>query len=585
MCPYLAAFALELDTSKFMPVDEIKPGMKGIGKTVFEGTRIDEFQVEVLDVTSNPIGLIGKIIWVECSGGPLAETGVLGGMSGSPVYIDGRLIGAVAYRSSGSFVKRPIAGVTPIASMLSILEKADLDTQHSMLDARYTEAISSLLAYAPGSSIEYPASSIQDSTTSVAPIQVPVVVSGFHPRTIEDMTPVFRKLGMVPVQGGGAASRDDSAEVSMEPGAVVGVQYVKGDASSFGYGTVTYTQGDRVLAFGHPMSGMGKTSLPMAGGRVSFLVPSMLSSSKSAVSSKTVGALAYDSEYGIMGVIGKQPEFIPMKVRVNSREYNFEIAEHRSYSSLYVFMVALSTIYSTEKATGDYTMRTHSEIKLKGYPVISNDNVFSGRSPGVVASAFTSPVNAIMRNRFEEVDVESLLLEISFEDKRTNAVIDGVRINKNRVRPGDSVTVTVFLTPYMQDTVRQQFQVTIPKDVPEGSVLLRLSDAAASYTWERARAPMKTRIADLPHLVQLIREEERNDDIIIELYAPKVGITIRNQELPALPLTTFSVMNSRKQAGGSSFTRGTTFSKQRIRTNYAISGSAMMFLNIDRDAP
>ena len=584
MCPYLGAFALELDTSKFMPVDEIKLGMKGIGKTVFKGTKIDEFQVVVLDVTSNPYGSMGDIIWVECSGGPLAETGVLGGMSGSPVYIDGRLIGAVAYRS-GSFVKRPIAGITPIASMLPILEEGEPNTQQSMLDARYTEAISSLLAYESESSIQHQESSIKNNAADIAPIHVPVVVSGFHSSTIEYITPVFEKLGMIPVQGGGASSRADSVETPLEPGAIVGVQYMRGDASSFGYGTVTYTQGDKVLAFGHPLSGMGEAKLPMACGRVAYLVPSMLASSKIAVPGKTMGTLAYDSQYGVMGVIGKQPEFIPMKVRINAQEYNFEIAENRSYSSVYIFAVVLDVIYSTEKATGDYTMRTHSEIKLKGYPVISNDNFFSGRSPGVVASAFTTPVNAIMRNSFEEVDVESLLLDISFEDKRTNAVIDGVRINKDWVRPGDSVTATIFLTPYMQDTVRQQFEVTIPKDVPEGPMLLRLSDAANTYAWERTRAPMKTQIADLPHLVQIIREEERNDDIIAELYAPKVGVTIGDQELPALPLSTFSVMNSQKQSGGSSFTRGTTFSKQRIRTNYAISGSAMMFLNIDRDAP
>ena len=579
-----AALAAELDLDKFMPVEEIKPGMKGIGKTVFAGTRIDEFQVEVLDIAKNYIGPKGDIIWILCSGGPLEETGVILGMSGSPIYIDGRLIGALAY-SAGSFPKRPIAGVTPIADMLRILEKEEDDTEHTMLDTRYTEAISNFLASDPAFSIEYPASSIQDTTTSAVPLQTPIMLSGFHTRTIEDMIPLFRKLGMIPVQGGGASPQDESGAAHLEPGAVMGMQFVKGDVSSFGFGTLTYVEGDKVLAFGHSMNGFGKINLPIAGGRVGLLVPSLLTSSKRAAPTRTIGTLTYDGQYGIMGVIGREPEFIPMKVRVNSHEYNFEIAENWIVSPLYIRMTVLNTIYSAGKSLGDYTMRTHSEIKLKGYPTISKDNIFSGRSPSAVATAFASPMYSIMQSRFERVDVESILLEISLEDKRANALIDEIRINKDRVRPGDSVTATVFLTPYMEDTVSQQIEIAIPEDVPEGPMSLIIADAAFISTWDRSRAPMKAQVVGMSHLIQRIQEEESNSDMIIELFAPKMGVTIRDQELPALPLTTFSVMSSRKQIGGSGLTRGTTFLKQRVHTEYVLSGSAMMFLNIDRDAP
>jgi len=583
MCLCSAALAAELDLSKFMPVDEIKPGMKGIGKTVFQGTRIDEFQIEILDVSSDPYRL-GDIIWVMCSGGPLAETGVLGGMSGSPIYIDGRLIGALAYRS-GVFSKQPIAGVTPIASMLDILEKADSDTQHSMLDTRYIDETFTLLAYEAEPGMGDPESRIQDSVTSVKPIQAPLMVSGFHPRTIADMAPVFKKLGMIPIQGGGASSRDTAVEVPLEPGAVIGVQFVRGDASSFGYGTVTYVQDDKVLGFGHAMLSVGNTNLPVVGGRVAFLESSLQASSKSAISGKAVGTLIYDSEYGIMGIVGREPEFIPMKVKINSREYNFEIAENRIFSPMYVRMMVSSTIYSTGKSLGPYTMRTHSEIKLKGYPTISKDDIFSGRSPGVVASALAMPMYSLMQSKFEEVDVESILFEMSFEDRRVNALIDEIRINKERVRPGDSVTATVFLTPYMEDTVTKQIEVAIPKDIPEGPAFLIIADAKFSSSWETSRAPLKTKIVDMAHIIQRIQEEENNSDLIVELFVSKMGVTIRNQELPALPLTTFSVMNSRKHAGGSGVTRGTTFLKKRVSTDYVIAGSAMMFLIIDRDAP
>ena len=422
------------------------------------------------------------------------------------------------------------------------------------------------------------------------PIQMPVMMSGFDPRAVRDIAPVLKEFGMIPIQGGGTSSQAESEEIPLEPGAVLGVQFVRGDASAFASGTLTYIDGNRILAFGHPMYGMGEISLPMAVGRASLLVPSLMVSSKSASPAKTMGTLVYDSQYGIIGVIGRQPEFIPMNVRISSQrvsqplEYNFEIANHKLFSPAYIFATAVSTIYAAEKSVGDYTMRTHSEINLEGYPTISRDNIFSGTSPGAAAAAFAAPLYSLMQNRFEEVDVQSILLEISFEDKRSNAQIDGVQISRDQIRPGDSLEVMVFITPYMEDTVIKRFEVAVPKDAPEGRSFLRISDAASSVSWERARAPMKSRIVDLPHLIRRIREEESNNDLIVELFAPKVGVTIRDQELPALPLTAFSVINSAKQTGASGLTRGTTFLKQRIQTDYVISGSAMLLLNIDRDA-
>jgi hypothetical protein len=333
------------------------------------------------------------------------------------------------------------------------------------------------------------------------------------------------------------------------------------------------------------MYGAGNTSLPVAGGRVVYLESSLLASTKFAVSGKTAGTLAYDSEYGIMGVVGKEPEFIPMKVRINSYEYNFEIAEHWMFSPMYTRMKMLDVVYSAGKQMGDFTMRTHLEIKLKGYPTISKDNVFSGTSPGAVASALAAPLFPIMQSRFERVDVESISVEMSLEDKRANAVIDEIRISKDQVRPGDSVTATIFLTPHLEDTVTQQIEVPIPKDAPEGPAFLIIANAKSSAAWEKSRAPAKAQIVDMSHLIKSIQEEESNSDIIVELFVSKLGVTIRNQELPALPLTTFSVMSSRKQIGEKGFTRGTTFLKQRKHTDYVISGSAMMLLTIDRDAP
>ena len=314
-------------------------------------------------------------------------------------------------------------------------------------------------------------------------------------------------------------------------------------------------------------------------------MPSLYASSKRASPAKVIGSLVYDSAFGIMGVMGMEPEFIPMKVKIDSEEYNLEIVKHPQIAPTYIFLIALNMIYVLKKESGNCTIHTHSEIAINGHPNISRDNIFSGTSPREAASDFAAPFPMLMYNTFEEADIESILLEIEFSDKRSNARIDGIRIDKDTVKPGDSVEVTLLLTPYKEDTVIKQFKVTIPEDMPEGPAYLRISDAASSQAWEKSRAPMKARITDMPHLIREIQEEEKNNDIIVELFTQKIGFVIRDRELPALPLTTFSVMTSTKQQGESGFTRGTTFMKQRISTEYVLSGSAMMPLKIDRDAP
>jgi len=580
----LNLYAIDLDPDKFMTVDKIKPGMKGIGKTVFSGTKIEEFQIEVLEVAKNVMRPKSDVIWVLCSGGPLAETGVISGMSGSPVYIDGKLIGAIAYRM-GSFAKRPIAGVTPIADMLRIIDNADKyeSVDEDRLNQGSFPFSLQKSEYAKGEPLN-------DGLASIVPIQMPIAVSGFSHKTIEYISPMLKDLGMVPVQGGGVSAATDTEEPKVEPGAVMVVEFVKGDASASGSGTITYVDGNKVLAFGHSIYEIGKTEFPASIGKISLLVPSMLSSSKIGSPVRTIGTLTQDNAFGVMSIMGKQPDFIPMKVRFKSaatgvtEEYNFEIAKHRLFAPTYIFSVAFDVIATAGKSVGDYTIKTHSEIIMKNYPKIVKDNVYSGLSPDIAAEDFASPISMLMANKFEEVDIQSVLFEAELDDSRTNASIDDAQISKSKVKPGDSLNVRVSITPYMQDTIVKQLEVVIPTDAPEGRSLLRISDATASQSWEAARAPMKSRIANIPQLIQRIQDEESNNDIIIELFSPKAGVTIRGDELPALPLTAFSVINSSKYAGVNTPTLGTTFLKQKIHTDYVISGSLTLPLLIDRDA-
>lgn len=577
-----AVMAIDLDPTKFMTIDQIKPGMKGIGKTVFTGTKIEEFQIEILEVEKNFAAPKSDVIWVLCSGGPIDEAGVISGMSGSPVYIDGKLIGAIAYRP-GSFLKRPIAGVTPIAQMLKIMEESEKDNSvgyGAMQDFDFP-----FLAKSDNETLQDVGSTIR----SMEPIGIPITMGGFSQDTINYLSPMLKRFNMTPVQGGGVSAQSNMEDVKLEPGAVIVVEFVRGDTSAYGSGTITYVDGNKFLAFGHPMFGMGKTSLPASIGRVTVLIPSMLASTKQASPVKTIGTITDDSTHGILIDITKQASFIPVKVQIKSQngiqEYNFEVVNHKLFAPTFIASAVYDIISTATKAMGDYTMKTHSEISIKGHPKLIKDDIFSGLVPDIVANQFGAPINALMQNRFEQADIEGITLDVTFNDKRTNASIDDIRINKNTVKPGDSIKVTASITPYMQDTVIKQFDVAIPKDMPEGRALLRILDATASSAWDRARAPMKTRVADLSQIIKQIQEEESNNDIIIELFSPKTGVTIKGEELPALPLTALSVISSTKQVGTSGPTLGTTFSRQIVHTDYVISGSASLPLIIDREAP
>ncbi len=575
---------MELDPNKFMTVDQIKPGMKGIGKTVFFGTKIEEFQVEVIGVYKNVIMPKSDLIWVLCSGGPIDEAGVISGMSGSPVYIEGKLIGAIAYRA-GSFAKRPIAGVTPITEMLSIIGKSEKDGSTGL-----TNTIDFDLPFIAKEEIENGQDDQKGSDLlPIVPIQMPVTMGGFSQRTIEYASPIFRRLNMTPVQGGGASVYEKDENVRPEPGSVAVIEFVRGDYSVFGSGTITYIDGDKILAFGHPLSGYGKISLPVSVGKIGLLVPSMSASTKQGLPIKTIGTLVQDDQYGILVDANKQPSFIPVKIKINSvngyQEYNFEVVKSRLFSSSYIYLTALDTITNATKSVGDYTIKSHSEVNIKGYPKLVKDNVFSGTDPSVVATQFTMPIFQIIRNKFEEVDIEDITLEITFEEKQTSATIDDVRINKTTVKPGDSVMLTISITPYLQDTITKEIEIAIPKDMPEGRALLRISDASASSSWDRTRAPMRSKVTDLRQIIKQIQEEESNNTIIIDLFYPKAGVTVRGEELPALPLTALNIISSTKQVGTSGPTLGTIFSRQKVQTDFVISGSANLQIVIDRDAP
>jgi len=365
-------------SDKYMFTDEVKPGMKGYGLTVFSETTIEKFDVEILSVL---YGLRPgtDLILARVAGGPLEKAGVIAGMSGSPIYIDGRIIGALAY--SWAFSKEAIAGITPIEEMLRIFDFG-LEGETTTGAGRTSN---DSVAWARGANLGVALPEMASESVVMRPIMTPIVFSGFSEEAIEMFRPRLEGWGMIPMVGGSFSDRMAGADVSLEEGAAVGILFARGDMTVAGIGTVTINENGRILAFGHPFMLSGPVDLPMTTAYIHTILPSMIASSKVGSPLKSVGALTQDRSSGIAGIVGGAPAMAPLSLRIRSEWsdqptiYNFEIARHRHLLPSIAGMALSSSLSQSASRGGEFTATVHYEIEIEGFPTIRNDNFISGR--------------------------------------------------------------------------------------------------------------------------------------------------------------------------------------------------------------
>ena len=603
---------IEWDAEKFIPLSEVKRGMKGKGYTVFSGTTVEEFECEVVSVEYNFVPG-WHVVWMEGLSDNFKRTGVAGGMSGSPVYIDGRLMGAV---SLGGFSQREhsnLFGVTPIELMIKVAQRGmepNLSyegTQLFNLDSSAATQESglnmgqSLLAGGEVTRIPRPFDErlFEDISNTSSPVRsarlsIPVTLPTLNAEVLRFVKPIFDRLNFTPVQGTGGGS--PIKESPVEEGQVIGPEYVRGDVSIFGYGTITYVDGNELLAYGHSADGEGNVNIPLSGGYVHFIFPSRSRSSKIASPTQPIGTLVQDRNPAIAGIIGKHPSYIPVNVNVQTADGKrhqkyYEVIRHRSYSPIYTGIGAWMLMDGLEFSLGDYTLNMGATITLKEHPDLKTrelvyKNIYSSRgAPGFgVMQTLMMPMSQLAFNSYTKVQVEKVTLDVNIEDKRRTASIQSLRMDKLRYRPGDTVEVEITLQPYFETPIVQTGTITIPKDVPEGVVTLLATNANFHESWQRNRAPLNFRHKNINQLVELLQRGENNSEIIMELFVPEPGLTVQGKEFAHLPPSVMSVMNSAKQIGNSGYTMGTTLHIDKMSTDYVIYGSGMIRFVVDRNA-
>ena len=564
---------------------DLRPGMKGAAWTVLEGRAPEPIPVEIIGLWKNAWGPKEDVI-IAKMGGKATRTGVAGGMSGSPVYVDGKLIGAVALRLS-TFSPDAICGITPIELMLEV---QDYDGSVPA-DARVPDKAPSRAA------IELPNDMLARVTGGgsalMTPIDTPLAFSGFEPGVLERFRPLFQELGFSAVQGGAGASLDsprpaEGWQHALQPGDAIAGVVVSGDMSVTGLGTVTYNDGRRVLAFGHSFLNLGPVDMPMSTGEILFTEASSYQPNKFGNATEIAGALHQDRHSGVMGVLGETAAMVPVTLRVRSlaednsvrkqRELHFRVFVQQRWTPYLMMITLFNSLSSLNDFMEEATYRVSGKIELEGrqrmsFSTMQAPNDVAVPAPLILAGWWGDKFNRLFANAVQTPKLESVDATVDLLPERRVASIENAWIPVSEVAPGEKVPVKVFLRPYRGPEIERVFDLTIPATLAKGEHRILLSDAETLNRIQDQAASMN-RFIDVPEIVSLVNQERSNDKLYVTLIESRPSVYYDDKTLPSLPASVLNVLQSGRAASRPFATSGeTAFEQAAIPFDYVVNGS------------
>jgi hypothetical protein len=586
---------------RFFPIEELKPGMKGIALSVFSGTEPEEFGIEILGVLPGFPGPRQSAIIARLSGANAARTGVFGGMSGSPVYIDGRLVGAIAF--SFPFAKEPIAGITPIKQMIDIFESAQGRGAGKPQEPRlvsFTQLASTDFKpilprpVVTGGRLIAPVATeswlVNLMGQELMPIGTPVVFGGITRESLALFAPQLEANGLLPVSGvGGAAaisSLSPSTAKTLAPGTSVSVQLVRGDYSIAASGTVTFRDGEKIYAFGHPFLSLGAAEMPMTESSVVTVIPNANNSFKLAVPGKMVGSITQDRAAGVFGKLGQAPKMIPVKITVHtSRDrtetYSYEVANDQFLTPLLLNLTIVNTITASERGLGESTISIRGQINVAGQPNIAVDQRFSAvNAPALAAGSVAVPISALLTSGFEDVQISGITLDITSTDTKYAGALERIALDRTEAGRGDTVEIQAYVRSVSGKQFVQRIPVKIPLDVPLGQLLVFVGDGGALQEGSPARSFVP---ADLGQLVDAINRIKKNDRLYVKLFRITSGAVIGTNEMPNLPPSFVATLGSDRTSGGYTPTVLSSVYEQELPpAEFVISGQQLIGIDVVR---
>ncbi|HWQ53831.1 MAG TPA: hypothetical protein VN442_09100 [Bryobacteraceae bacterium] len=586
---------------EIMKSSELKPGMKATAWTVFSGTEPEAIPVEIIGLWKNAWGprqdvILGKM------GGKAARTNVAGGMSGSPVYIDGKLIGAVALRLS-VFSPDAICGITPIELMLEINQfdysrPADARAPgKGTPQQRVAEVPGEVLAQVVAAGA---APSLPQQFPTMVPIETPLTLAGFTEDTLREFGPFFRQLGVSAVQGGAGSAIHTTKPApgwrnALQPGDAVAGVLVSGDMSMTGMGTVTYNDGKRVLAFGHPFFNLGPVNMPMAKGEVLMTLSSAFQPNKFANATEFVGALQQDRHSGIMGVLGESSRMIPVSVKVRSfdnanqvrsqKDLRFQVFVQQKWTPYLMMVTLFNSISGLNESMEEATYRLSGNVELEGQGKISLSTMqTAGEMPVpptmLLAGWWGDKFNRLYLNAVKTPDVRSVNVTVDLIPERRVASIENAWVASPEVRAGDEVPVKVVLRPYRGERIERDFRVKLPVGLPKGDHRILLSDSDTVNRLQNMAGYMN-RFMDLPQTVSLMNQERSNNKLYVSLVEPSPTAYYDDKTLPSLPSSVLNVMQAGRAPNRNMITSPETASEQMaLPFDYVVTGSYSLKITV-----
>lgn len=575
-----------------LPFSEVKAGMTGVGRTVFNGTKIEDFQVEVIGTLEN-VAPRRNLILARLSGGPLANTGVLAGMSGSPVYLNGRLAGAVAY--SWGFAREPIAGVVPIQEMLSV-EAHDLAAAPRAALVPPAEAGPAGLAWLrdPARIAAYYGAYFEHAAmrplaaASMDPIRTPLLFSGFPSSVVDGLAPDLARAGLMAVQGGSTGRATTPGETRIEPGGGVGLGLVRGDVEISAVCTVTHREGDRVWACGHPLLNLGPTEVVMTTATVSGLLPSLEASFKFASAGEDVGVFRQDRSTAVFGYVGKKPRTIPVRIELQPdkgrpRRLSFDITED-PFLAPYLLYAALNAVLSSEeKDYGDmsFTYKDGSVIRVAGEDDIVLKNLYAGDMARLYASGTVAFITQLLLDsEYRTVHLDGIDLVLGTSDERRTARLVRAWVSRDHVKAGESVQVAVGLKPFRGPEVTREINITVPQEVPPGRIVLQVGDALNLSRTDADRTDDFVP-RDLKQLIFLINHLRSNERLYAILTRSDNGLLFQGERLPNLPPSVSQVMARPQTRGNYMKVLYRGIAEESIGLGYAVEGYRLLSIDVE----
>ncbi len=587
-----------------MPIDEVRPGMIGVGRTVFQGADLADFKVHIIGVLRNVQGPRRDLILARLEGGPLAQTGVAAGMSGSPVYVDGRLIGAVSY-SIGAFSKEAIAGITPIQEMKDATAtsrprpvrqaRVDLPVTRQSLTEALTAAYAQLAPFAARpadvQSIGLPTAAGAQLGAMMRPIATPLLMAGFEPDVADVIGGGFRDSGFSPVITGGSGAGGEAPTGPLREGDAIGVSLIGGDLEMGATGTVTHIDGDRVYAFGHPFYNLGPAAFPMTRAHVFTMLPSLMNSFKISSLGETIGTMQQDRATAIAGTLGKGPALVPMTITVNStrdgdaqpisRTVKLNLVNDQLFTPLLAYVSMFNTLGSFERQYGAATISVKSRARLKGHGDLTLEDVFATENPILGASAAVAgPLTLMLANNIAEVSVEGLDVTVNASETPRSVSIERVWLDDIRPRPGRTVPLKVLTRSYRGEEKISTLPIEIPANAPRELTVL-VTDGRQLNAMEQRELRGSLQPQTIAQLMRVLNEARRNNRIYVRLMTGRAGAVVNGEAMTALPPSVLSVLESDRNGGSFTPIRSAALGEWEIPADAAVTGSRMLTINLE----